>query len=215
MIHGDELLGRESDTTEIRETLFARLHVPTLTFPAGWTMSGPWRRAQEARAVVGSVDAARFRVMLSRPDAAPDLGALSPSQREVFVRCDQDGAAPCDVATETERHPSTVRTHLQRARERLADAEPEMGDPHRVLFCIHNGELAAECDCSAWRYNKWCSHVARLWWDWSRGEITVCDLRTDNRYLHPPAWLRVTDHDLDAVDVEGDSRARADGGERR
>lgn len=211
----DDLLGGELSVDELRARLHARLDVPTLEFPDGWTMSTPWRRAQEARAVVGPIDAARYRVMLSRPDAAPDLGAFTDAQRDVWRRCERYGAAPCEVARETDRAPSTVRTHLQRARETLADQEPEMGDPHRVLFAILDGDLAAECDCEAWQYRDWCSHVARLWYDWSRQRIAVTDLETGERLRDPSPSLTVTDHSLDDAGADADQRARADGGEPR
>jgi hypothetical protein len=86
----------------------------------------------------------------------------------------------------------------------------ERGDRHRVTFAIYGGDLVAECDCSGWNWNEWCAHVARLWWLWVRGKITVSDLDTARRHPHPPAWLRVEDQTADV-----DHRARADGGERR
>lgn len=209
--------GREPDADEVRSRLDARVGPEPLAFPDDWTMSGAWERAQRARAVVAPVDAGHYRVMLSRPDAAPDLDVLTDAQRDVWRRCERYGVAPCEVARETGRDPSTVRTHLQRARERLAELEPEMGDPHRVLFAVYRGDLVAECDCDAWKYRDWCSHVARLWWDWNRAEIAVSDLREATRYTHPPAWLRVTDHSLDDARgaADADQRTRADGGEPR
>jgi len=84
------------------------------------------------------------------------------------------------------------------------------GDRHRVTFCLYEGDLIAECDCEGWNWNEWCAHVARLWWLWVRGRITVLDLDTARRHPHPPAWLRVDDDQLSA-----DHAARADGGEPR
>jgi len=69
----------------------------------------------------------------------------------------------------------------------------ELGDRHRVVFAILEGDVVAECDCSGWEYRRWCAHVARLWWEWCRGEIGVVDLDTGRTWLHPPEWVRVED----------------------
>ena len=31
--------------------------------------------------------------------------------------------------------------------------------PHRVTFALRGRTLVAECDCTAWTYQDWCSHV--------------------------------------------------------
>jgi hypothetical protein len=67
-----------------------------------------------------------------------------------------------------------------------------LGDGHRVTFAIFEGELRAECDCQAFRFEEWCAHVAYLWWRWSaRGNLAVTDLDTEKTYLWPPAWLSI------------------------
>jgi len=94
----------------------------------------------------------------------------------------------------------------QRAQEHDADVSPdgpavfsvmlrrdsgEMGSRHRVLFCIHSGELRAECDCNGFDHRQWCAHVALLWWRWSRGRLWVHDTDSQRTYLLPPAWMSV------------------------
>ena len=64
---------------------------------------------------------------------------------------------------------------------------------HRVTFALRGRTLVADCDCKAHRFNDWCSHVASLWWQWSRGEIIVTHLGTGRDYPQPPAWLRLDD----------------------
>jgi len=66
--------------------------------------------------------------------------------------------------------------------------------PHHVTWALKGRTLLAECDCKAHRFNdQWCSHVASLWWQWTRGEIAVTHLDTGREYRTPPAWLRLDD----------------------
>ncbi|MFC7140042.1 SWIM zinc finger family protein [Halosimplex aquaticum] len=66
--------------------------------------------------------------------------------------------------------------------------------PHRVTFALKGRTLLADCDCKAHRFNDgWCSHVASLWWQWTRGRIDVSHLDTGREYPEPPAWLRLDD----------------------
>lgn len=67
----------------------------------------------------------------------------------------------------------------------------ELGDRHRVLFCVENGALRAECSCKAWTFRDWCAHVAVLWWRWSRGRSGVTNLDTGEVLLERPWWLFV------------------------
>lgn len=62
---------------------------------------------------------------------------------------------------------------------------------HRVTFVIDSGDLMVDCDCGRYHHNDWCAHVARLWWQWSRGELVVHDVDTERPYQTPPAWLSV------------------------
>lgn len=102
-----------------------------LRFPAKWTLSTSWRRAQEAEAAVNPVTPAEWIVQVGD------------------------------------------------------------GDLHRSTFVVDGGELLADCDCHAWRYNEWCAHVARLWWQWSRGRLVVTDRDSNTSLTMPPAWLSV------------------------
>ncbi len=62
--------------------------------------------------------------------------------------------------------------------------------PHRVTFALRGRTLVVDCDCKAHRFNDgWCSHVASLWWQWTRGAISVHHLDTGRDYPAPPAWL--------------------------
>lgn len=70
------------------------------------------------------------------------------------------------------------------------------GDKHRVLFAIQDSALRAECDCKAFVHREWCAHVAHLWWRWSRDQLGVRDLDTDETYLSPPWWLTVDDAEV-------------------
>jgi len=72
----------------------------------------------------------------------------------------------------------------------------DLGDRHRVVFTILGGEVVAECDCQSWVHRRWCAHVARLWWDWTRAEVTVVDLDSGRTHLSPPPWLRVEDQEV-------------------
>jgi hypothetical protein len=94
----------------------------------------------------------------------------------------------------------------------------DLGDRHRVTFTIHEGELLAHCDCHAWTYHDWCTHVAHLWWRWSRNQLSVTDLDTGDVHETPPWWLRVDDEPVDPVEppqtTASASHARTDGGER-
>lgn len=207
--------GDQVDTGRIADALDRRLDVPTLTFPEDWGLSGAWKRAFSASAHVGSVSPAEFMVMLTRPDAPPDLSSLSDAQREVYVAVSH-GATPADVARRTGREPSTARTHLNRARDKLANQPPVWGDPHRVLFTLYDDDLAAECDCDGYRYRQWCAHISLLWWRWVRGRLVVTDLNADENHQFPPRWLSVNDEST--TGQTADSRptdARADGGERQ
>jgi DNA-binding CsgD family transcriptional regulator len=202
----------QPDPKEIAAALDRRLSVPTLTFPDGWTLSGAWRRAQEARAHVGPVTPAEFDVMLSRPDSPPDLSDLTDAEAVVYHRVEQHDQTAAQAARDTERHPSTARTLLRRAREKVADLPPEWGDRHRVLFALHDRRLAAECDCEAHRWDGWCAHLALLWWRWVRGKIAVTDLDDGREWLTPPEWLSVTDETH--PDTAAEPRpARTDGGD--
>lgn len=101
------------------------------------------------------------------------------------------------------RFPSkwTLSTSWRRAQEDDAAVNPVTpaeymiqlggGDLHRTTFVVESGELLADCDCHGWQYNQWCAHVARLWWQWSRGRLVVTDLDSDRSLTMPPAWLSV------------------------
>jgi len=66
--------------------------------------------------------------------------------------------------------------------------------PHRVTWALQGRTLLADCDCKAHRFNDgWCSHVASLWWQWTRGQIVVSHIDTGRDYPEPPAWLRLDD----------------------
>jgi len=65
---------------------------------------------------------------------------------------------------------------------------------HRVTWALRGRTLLADCDCKAHRFNGgWCSHVAILWWQWTRGRIVVSHLDTGRDYPAPPAWLQLDD----------------------
>lgn len=101
----------------------------------------------------------------------------------------------------------TLSTSWQRAQAAPAECGPvnaaefdvlmgycdsdELGDKHRVLFAIYNGQIRADCDCEAHRWNDWCAHVAYLWWRWVRSDLGVTDLDTGKTHLSPPWWLSV------------------------
>lgn len=51
------------------------------------------------------------------------LDVLTDAQQKVYVACDWNGFAPCEIAEHTDRAPTTIRTHLYRARKRLAEAD--------------------------------------------------------------------------------------------
>jgi len=67
----------------------------------------------------------------------------------------------------------------------------ESDRPHRVVFVVRERTLRAECSCTGWKFRGFCAHVASLWWQWTRAEITVRHLRTGRSYQEPPSWLRV------------------------
>jgi len=72
------------------------------------------------------------------------------------------------------------------------------GNRHRVTFHIDDGELVTDCDCTAWFYDKWCSHVAKLWWDWIRRDAVITCKQTNKNYRSPPPWLTV-DRESDEI----------------
>jgi len=69
----------------------------------------------------------------------------------------------------------------------------ESDKPHRVTFALRGRTLVTECDCPAWTFHDWCSHVAACWWRWSRGRILISHLDTGRNYPRPPSWLRLDD----------------------
>ena len=98
----------------------------------------------------------------------------------------------------------TLSTPWQRAQEErdqggpITDAERMVylsgsESPHRVTFALRGRTLVTECDCRAWRFHDWCSHVAACWWRWVRGRILVSHLDTGRDYPRPPSWLRLDD----------------------
>jgi hypothetical protein len=89
------------------------------------------------------------------------------------------------------------------------------GDEHDVTFTIYDGDLVAECSCSAYTYRDWCAHVARLWWEWTHDDLCVHDLNTGDVHTAPPWWLRVDDRDAPTPTSNSRGVARTDGGERR
>jgi DNA-binding CsgD family transcriptional regulator len=199
---------------DVRQAIERRVDDPTITFPDDWTTSSSWKRAQTADVIVGIDNPAQFSVMLSRPDATPDLGCLSPAQRAVYRRVEHHGAMPSQVAHERGIDASTARTHLQRARRKLDAQPPVWGDRHRVTFALHDHDLVAECDCEAHRWHDWCAHVAVLWWRWTgTGDLVVTDLDTGQHHQHPPEWLSVDD--ATATTDTTHQQARTDGGEPR
>lgn len=66
-----------------------------------------------------------------------------------------------------------------------------LGDRHRVIFAIYDGEVVADCDCDGHRFRGWCAHVALLWWRWSRERLGVVDVDTGRTHLSPPWWVDV------------------------
>ncbi|WP_435364528.1 hypothetical protein [Haloarchaeobius sp. DYHT-AS-18] len=92
------------------------------------------------------------------------------------------------------------------------DAPSDLHDPHEVLFAIYHGQLRAECNCHAWKYNQWCAHVALLWWQWSRERLVVLDVDASRHYEQPPWWLSL-DHSAPHSASRG--VVATDGGERR
>jgi len=112
----------------------ARLTEPDeLRFPAGYTTSKPWKRAQSEKAIAGPIDATRWKVQLGD------------------------------------------------------------GDLHEVLFTILGGKIRAECSCRGYTHHGFCAHVARLWIRWTRCNLCVRDVDTDQTHRHPPAWITVND----------------------
>ena len=45
--------------------------------------------------------------------------------------------------------------------------------PHRVTFVLVGAVLRVDCDCTAHHYDDWCAHVAKCWWEWVTGPLTV------------------------------------------
>jgi hypothetical protein len=98
----------------------------------------------------------------------------------------------------------TLSTPWQRAQEErdeggpINDAERMVyltgsDEPHRVTFALRGRTLVTECDCAAWTFHDWCSHVAACWWRWSRDRILVSHLDTGRDYPAPPSWLSLDD----------------------
>lgn len=129
-----------SAVDEQREQIARSLGDPDrLAFPAGWSTSTSWRRAQEERSTVAPRNPADWIVQIG------------------------DGAR------------------------------------HTTMLTIVGGDVRAECDCMAHRFQTpFCAHVALLWRRWTLGNLGVTDLDTGRTHLRPPAWIRVDDEE--AVD---------------
>ena len=54
-----------------------------------------------------------------RPWQRASRADLSEAEREVWIAAETEGLRPCEIAEETGRSPSTVRTLLQRARRKV------------------------------------------------------------------------------------------------
>lgn len=98
----------------------------------------------------------------------------------------------------------TLSTPWQRAQEETDQGGPinraermvflsDSENPHRVTFALNGADLLARCDCRAFQFDDWCSHVASLWWQWVTGEIIVHHLDTGRAYPAPPCWLSLND----------------------
>ena len=74
----------------------------------------------------------------------------------------------------------------------LSDSEA----PRRVLWCIRDGRIRAECSCEAYQFRGWCAHLASCWWRWCRSDLAVTDLDTGRSHLHPPWWLSIEDEEV-------------------
>jgi len=87
--------------------------------------------------------------------------------------------------TEADKHGSWINDA-----ERMVWLEGS-DQPHRVTFVLVGRALQVDCCCDGYYYRDWCAHVAKLWWQWIRGRLTVKHARTDREYQMPPDWLRV------------------------
>ena len=69
----------------------------------------------------------------------------------------------------------------------------ESDEPHRVTFVLVGDVLRVDCDCASHHYSDWGPHVAKCWWEWINGRLTVTHLQTGREYDTPPEWLRVAE----------------------
>jgi len=66
-------------------------------------------------------------------------------------------------------------------------------EPHRVTFVLVGEVLRVDCDCASHHYRDWGPHVAKCWWEWLNGGLSVTHLQTGREYETPPEWLRVAE----------------------
>ena len=67
----------------------------------------------------------------------------------------------------------------------------ESDEPHRVTFVLVGEVLRVDCDCASHHYRAWGPHVAKCWWEWVTGGLSVTHLQTGREYQTPPEWLQV------------------------
>lgn len=67
----------------------------------------------------------------------------------------------------------------------------ESDEPHRVTFVLVGRVLRVDCDCASHHYRDWCAHVAKCWWEWVAGDLSVAHVQTGGEYDQPPGWLQV------------------------
>lgn len=102
---------------------------PVLTFPEGWTLSGSWQRAQQARANVGSYNAAEWSIVLSHPDSNQPGGY----HRALFAIQDGDVLADCNCDGFEYREFCAHVAHLwwRWVTGRLVVVDLDSGEQHR------------------------------------------------------------------------------------
>lgn len=82
--------------------------------------------------------------------------------------------------------------------------------PYRVVFVLDGARLHADCSCKSWQYRDWCPHVAKCWWDWVRGRISVTHRQTGREYEMPPSWFSFGGHRIEEEHLDGLTSAELD-----